>query len=156
MKRNSGFTLVEVIATLAVISIGVLGTTQLLEGLNKSEKSTNYTTEFDSTVSEIQSVISGSNCKAKLGLITLTATNQKVSLNYLPPTFRLLKINSVYLNDLTLAQTTTTNQIITASINININRFGSSQVQDQIMAVLYIQTDNTNNVTLCSNTPIAI
>jgi prepilin-type N-terminal cleavage/methylation domain-containing protein len=156
MKSNSGFTLVEVLATLAVISIGVLGTTQLLEGLKKSERSTDYTTEIDSTVSEIQSVISGSNCKAKLGLTTLTATNPKVTLTYLPPTLRLLKINSVFLNDLTLAQTTSTNHILTASINININRIGSSQAQEQTVAVLYIQTDNTNNVTLCSNTPIAI
>lgn len=156
MKSNSGFTLVEVLTTLAVISIGVLGTTQLLEGLKKSERSTDYATEFDSTVNEIQSVISGSNCKAKLGLTTLTATNPKVSLTYLPPTLHLLKINSVFLNDLTLAQTINTNHILTSTINININRFGSNLVQDQIVAVLYIQTDNNNNVTLCSNTPIAI
>jgi prepilin-type N-terminal cleavage/methylation domain-containing protein len=156
MRNDHGFSLAELMITLGIVSLGSLSVMFFYKELAMSKNRVEYSAELDTLINQVSSAISGDNCVSKLGLKNLSVTGENVPLTYLPSSIRLLKINSIYLSDMTLAKTYNNYNIITSALNINYNSFGSNQSKVIKLAVLHAKKNNLNDVISCSITPIAI
>lgn len=141
---------------LGIASLGGLFTMYLYKEIAVAKSRVEYGVEFNTFINEINAGIGSDKCASILNLTPLTGSAQKMPLKYSSSAMRLLKVNSVYLTDITLAKMKNASLFFISTININVNKIGSNQMQDLALGVLYFKIDSLNQAMSCSNTPIAI